>query len=228
MVRHHVAQRAGRIVIAAAASDGERFRDRDLHVVDVIAIPDRLEQSVGEAQHQDVLHRLLAEIMVDAENLILLENAEKLLIERPRGSEIGAERLLDDDAPPGAVVLPRQAGLAEMAADRREARRRRCQIEQPIALGAALALDAGKLLPKLLVSRLVVGIALDIGDAAEHLLDHALDRLSAWRISAGSWRDRREMLRSMTRCARRRSGRTLPAAARRRRDCRARARAAGG
>ena len=174
MVRHHVAQRAGRVVIAAAAADGERFRDRDLHMVDMVAIPDRLEQSVGEAQHHDVLHRLLAEIMVDAENLVFFENAEQLLIERARGGEIGAERLLDDDAPPGAVVFARQAGFAEMAADRGKARRRRRQIKQPVAFRAALALDAGKLLADLLVGRVVVGIALDIGDAAEQALDHAL------------------------------------------------------
>ena len=105
MVRHHVAQRAGRVVIAAAAADGERFRDRDLDVVDVVAIPDRLEQAVGEAQHQDVLHRLLAEIMIDAENLILFEDAEQFLVERLRRGEIGAERLFDDDAPPGAVLF---------------------------------------------------------------------------------------------------------------------------
>ena len=77
MVRHHVAQRAGRVVIIAAAADGQRLGDGDLHVVDMVAIPDRLEQAVGEAQHQNVLHRLLAEIMVDAENLIFLENAEQ-------------------------------------------------------------------------------------------------------------------------------------------------------
>ena len=63
---------------------------------------------------------------------------------------------------------------SEMTADRGEAGRRRRQIKQPVALGSALALDAGKLLADLLVGRFVVGIALDIGDAAEHALDHAL------------------------------------------------------
>ena len=71
MVRHHVAQRAHRVVIAATPSDCERFRNGDLHVIDVVAIPNRLEQSVGKTQHQNILHRFLAEIMVDAENLIL-------------------------------------------------------------------------------------------------------------------------------------------------------------
>ena len=134
MVLHHVAQRAGRIVIVPRRLDTQRLGDRDLHVIDMVAVPDRLEQAVGEAQHQDVLHRLLAQIVVDAENLILAENAEQLSIELPRRGEVGAERLLDDDAPPGAVGLARQPQLAEMAADRRKTGRRRCQIERRLPL----------------------------------------------------------------------------------------------
>src|SRR6266852_5971861 len=99
-------------------ADGELFRHRDLHVIDVIAVPDRLEQSIGETQHEDVLHRFLAEIMIDAVNLMLVENLEQLLVEAASGSEIGAERLLDDDAPPRAILLAREPRLAKLAADR--------------------------------------------------------------------------------------------------------------
>src|SRR5580693_313028 len=104
----------------------------------MVAIPDRLEQAVGEAQHQNVLHRLLAEIMVDAKNLILAEDAEQLAIELPRRPKICAKRLFDDDAPPRAVGLASQARLAEVTADRRKPGRRRRQIEQTIAVGLAL------------------------------------------------------------------------------------------
>ena len=52
-------------------SDGQILGGRDLHVVDVVAVPDRLEDAVGEPQHQDVLHGLLAEVMVDAIDLML-------------------------------------------------------------------------------------------------------------------------------------------------------------
>ena len=77
-----------------------------------------------------------------------------------RRGEIGAERLFDDDAPPSAVFFARQAGFAEMAADRRKGGRRRRQIEQAVALGPALALDAFKLAADFLVGLVVVGIAL--------------------------------------------------------------------
>jgi hypothetical protein len=156
MVRYHVAQGAGGVVVIAAAADGKRFGDRDLDVVDVIAIPDRLEQSVGEAQHHDVLHRLFAKIVIDAENLVFLENAEEFLIERMRAGEVGTKRLFDDHAPPRAVtravtraviraVFPRQAGLTKMNADRCEAGRRRGKIKQAIAARGALAFDAREL-----------------------------------------------------------------------------------
>ena len=120
VVRHHVAQRAGRVVELAAPLDADRLGDGDLHMVDVVAVPQRLEDAVGEAQHHDVLHRLLAEIMIDPIDLA----------SRParRGSarfsacaecKIGAERLLDDDPPPTVrPSLASEAGVAELLDDR--------------------------------------------------------------------------------------------------------------
>ena len=67
VVLDHVAQRAGTVVVAAAVLDAEGLGHGDLHVVDVLRVPQRLEQRVGEAQRQQVLHRLLAEVVVDAE-----------------------------------------------------------------------------------------------------------------------------------------------------------------
>ena len=52
----------------------ERLGHVDLDVVDVLAVPDRLEEAVGEAQGEDVLRRLLAEEVVDAEDLVLVED----------------------------------------------------------------------------------------------------------------------------------------------------------
>jgi len=40
-----------------------------LHVADVVAVPDRLEQAVGEAEGQDVVDRLFAQEVVDPEDL---------------------------------------------------------------------------------------------------------------------------------------------------------------
>ena len=47
----------------------------DLDVVDVLPVPDRLEQAVGESERQDVLRRLLAQEVVDPEDLVLGEDS---------------------------------------------------------------------------------------------------------------------------------------------------------
>ena len=53
--------------------DAELLGHGDLDVVDVAAVPDGLEDGVAEAQRQDVLHRLFAQVVVDAEDLVLVE-----------------------------------------------------------------------------------------------------------------------------------------------------------
>src|ERR687893_269944 len=78
--------------------DAERLRDRDLDVVDELAVPDRLEDPVRETQGQHVLDGLLAEVVVDAEDLVLREEPGDRLVEAPRRREVVAERLLDDQA----------------------------------------------------------------------------------------------------------------------------------
>ena len=75
VVGNHVAQGSGLLVKSGAGSDAEGFRAGDLDVVDIVAMPDGLEHRIGKAEDQDVLHRLLAEIMVDAEYLLFVEGA---------------------------------------------------------------------------------------------------------------------------------------------------------
>ena len=103
MVLHHVAQRAGAFVVRGAALDADGLGGGDLHVIDVAPVPDRLEHAVGEAEHQQVLDGLLAEVVIDAKDLIFVE----VLVRRADSArvalcEVGAERLLDDDAAPAA------------------------------------------------------------------------------------------------------------------------------
>ena len=100
VVLHHVAQRARAVVVVGPASDADRLVDRDLHVVDVRGVPQRLEQGVREAQDQQVLHRLLAEVVVDAEDLLLREDGTDLVVDLPGGREVLADGLLQHDPRP--------------------------------------------------------------------------------------------------------------------------------
>ena len=68
MILDHVADGAGFIVERAAALDAEILRHRDLHALDVVAVPERLQKRIREAEEDHVMHRALAEVMVDAED----------------------------------------------------------------------------------------------------------------------------------------------------------------
>ena len=87
VVLDHVAHRPDGVVEAAAVVDAEVLGDRHLYVGDVLAVPDRLQDRVGEAQVGDVHHRLLAEVMVDAQDLLLVEHFAELGVELAGRSE---------------------------------------------------------------------------------------------------------------------------------------------
>ena len=97
VVLHDVPQAADAVVERAAALDAERLGHRHLHALDVIAVPDRLEQRVREAEHHQVLHGLLAEEVVDAVDRVLGEVLVQERVELDRAGEVAPERLLDDD-----------------------------------------------------------------------------------------------------------------------------------
>jgi hypothetical protein len=139
VVLHHVPQGAGPFVVARAPLDADGLGRGDLHVIDVAAVPHRLEHPVGEPEDEEVLHGLLAQVMIDAEDLRLVQVRVHQLVQGARAGEIGAERLLDDDAPPGVRCLgPRQSGGAEVLHDRPVHRRRNREVEERAEPAAAL------------------------------------------------------------------------------------------
>ena len=117
VVLDDVADRAGRVVEAAAALDAEVLRHRDLHALDVGAIPERLEDRIREADEQHVVNGPLAEVMVDPEDVALDERAEQDPIQLARRGEVLAEWLLDDDA--GALRAARSRQLLDDGSEQR-------------------------------------------------------------------------------------------------------------
>ncbi len=94
---HHVFECADGFVELGAVFDGEPLGHIDLDVIDELAVPDRLEQSVGEPEREDVLRGFLAEEVVDPEDLLLVESLVDGLIEFARAVQVDTERLLHDD-----------------------------------------------------------------------------------------------------------------------------------
>src|SRR5262245_26774041 len=116
MVWHHVAQRARCFVEATATLDANRLGRSDLHVIDMVAVPERLEDAVGKAKHQNVLYRFLAQEMIDSIDLVFGEKLEDPRVKRLRGSKVVTEGFFDDHPPPrspGWLSEPRATKLLD-------------------------------------------------------------------------------------------------------------------
>ena len=88
-------------------------------------VPDRLEEGVGEAEVEKVLHRLLAEEVIDPVDRRLGKRPMQRGVERLGRREVAAERLLHDE--PGRVAVP---DARQLRRHRPEQARRDREIEQ--------------------------------------------------------------------------------------------------
>ena len=127
VVLDHVADRSRLVVEGAAARDVERLGHRDLDARNVIAIPERLHERVGEAEVEQVLDRLLAEVMVDPEDRRLGEHAVDGRVQGNCARQITPEWLLEND--PGAL---RTARCLEVGDDLTKQGRRNREVVQRV------------------------------------------------------------------------------------------------
>ena len=64
MILEHVSQNPGRVVVSPSSTYHHLFGNRDLHMVDIITIPDGLKDAIRKTQSENILYRLLAEVFV--------------------------------------------------------------------------------------------------------------------------------------------------------------------
>ncbi|MNG93976.1 hypothetical protein D3C79_529690 [compost metagenome] len=138
VIGHHVAQGAGVVIERATGLDADRFGGGDLHVVDVVVVPERLEQAVGEAADQNVLHRLFAQVMVDAVDLPLAHHLQQAGVQGLGAGQVGAERFLYHDPTKTAFGLVQQPGIAQPQGHFGEEARRRGKVENGVAVAGFL------------------------------------------------------------------------------------------
>ncbi len=119
------------------------------------------KMSVGEAEGEQVLHRLLAQVMVDAEDLLLPPVREQRAVQLDRRGEVASEGLLDDQAPP-ALRMGMQARGRKFPADHPEHGRRRGEIEEGVAAGFVPGTQEVEALAHLAVGRVVLETAGDV------------------------------------------------------------------
>ena len=114
MVGHHVPQRPGLIVVTAALSHADIFGNGYLHVVDVAAVPYRFKDTIGKAEYHDVLHRFLAEVVVDAVYLAFFQRFLDFPVEGARGIDVVSKGFFDNNPPPVSVFFMGESDRAEL------------------------------------------------------------------------------------------------------------------
>mmetsp|Transcript_9038 Transcript_9038/g.25336 ORF Transcript_9038/g.25336 Transcript_9038/m.25336 type:complete len:544 (-) Transcript_9038:129-1760(-) len=130
VVLHDVPDDAVVVEVAPAALGAEVLAEDDLHVADELPVPQGLEHEVAEAQHDEVLHQFLAQVVVDAVDLLLREVLPERAAELGAALAVAAEGLLHDHARP-----PRGAGRPPRGGPRRrhEHRGRQREVEDAVA-----------------------------------------------------------------------------------------------
>src|SRR5215471_3375955 len=87
-------------------------------MVDIVAIPQRLENSVAEAQNEQILYGVFAQVVIDAVDLILFEDVVDNLVQLLCRNQVAAERLFNNDPHPCfRIARPRKARAAELLDD---------------------------------------------------------------------------------------------------------------
>ena len=123
VVLHHVPDAPGLVVELPAALDAEALGHRDLHALHVVPVPDRLEEGIGEPEEEEVLHRLLPQVVVDPEDRGLGEHLVEHAVQLLRAPQIAPEGLLHHHPGSGGT-----ARLAQRLDDRGEQGRRNGQV----------------------------------------------------------------------------------------------------
>src|SRR5579862_5570573 len=98
MVLDHIPDRSGLIVEGASPLDPEVFRHGDLDALDLVTVPERLQERVREAKEDHVMHRPLPKVMVDAEDGGLVKDCEQSAVKLLCRGPVVSERLFDNNA----------------------------------------------------------------------------------------------------------------------------------
>src|SRR5688572_5767676 len=98
MILDNIANGADLLIEASAASYAECFGHRDLHAVDVVPVPYRFKERIGEAEVQEVLDRLFPEKVVDPIDSRLRKRLMNGRVEGLSRGKVTAERFFHNNS----------------------------------------------------------------------------------------------------------------------------------
>src|SRR5918993_3829386 len=132
MVLEHVAQHAHLVIKTGTMFYSHLLCHCDLHMVNVVPVPQGLENCISKTRDQNILNSFLTKIMIDAVDLSFVQCLVNLFIQTMSGSKVGAEWLFDDHTPP-AICLIELVGEPEQVNDIGENTRRGCHVIDAVA-----------------------------------------------------------------------------------------------
>ncbi|MNW63225.1 hypothetical protein D3C74_414080 [compost metagenome] len=104
MILPHITQSAGVIIISTALFNADRLPQCNLNVCDVFIVPERFEEGVPEANHFDILHHFLAQIVINPIDFLFLKHFADLFIQLLGRWQIISKRLLNHQTIPSAAL----------------------------------------------------------------------------------------------------------------------------
>ena len=94
------------VVVTGTPIHASGFGVRDLHMVNVMAVPQGFQNHVGKAQHQQVLDRFLADVMIDPVYLLFFEARIEFVLQVAGRLQVVAEGLFDHHPSPASRAPP--------------------------------------------------------------------------------------------------------------------------
>ena len=76
MVLHHITEGTGLIIVATALFNAQLFSKGNLHIINVLAVPDIFKQQISKADGKNLLNHFLAQIVVNTENLFFVKGSQ--------------------------------------------------------------------------------------------------------------------------------------------------------
>ena len=131
------------VIVSGTTGHADILGVGNLHMVDVIIVPNRLIHGVRETKRQNILHRLLTEIMIDTEHTRWVEHLGHHTIQLLSAGQIMPERFLDDHTTPSALVGLRQTAIGQLSGNLRERARRHRHVERMVASCATITVKLG-------------------------------------------------------------------------------------
>ena len=103
MILYHIPQSSRRFVESATLLDSQILYSGNFYVVDIIPVPERLENTIGKTESQHILRCLFTEKMINTVNLMFFENRSINFIQFTCRFEVVTERFFNDDTRMGSI-----------------------------------------------------------------------------------------------------------------------------